>query len=157
RDRLKELGRALETVPPSSFAETGAGDPAQGEHGLTHCLFPPGCKNLEQAVAHLLSGVAGPDVDQLDQKMPAIIKSQFMALVHVCLGSTNMLKGMEKAMQQVAEGILAEKLAGDNVVGMYLTLPDSAGPGDRGGRSADRPAQAAPADPAARIGRAFQN
>jgi hypothetical protein len=128
RDRLKDLCRALDSTPPGLAPATTAGGGAEEKQGLTRYLFPAKCKNLEEAVAHLQSGVSPPDLDSLDQKMQALIRKHFTALVHVCLASANMLKGLERVMQKEAEGLLAEKLTGFDVVRMYLTQPVGAAP-----------------------------
>jgi hypothetical protein len=132
RDRLKDLCRALEPSPPGLAPGAAAGGGAEGEQRLTQYLFPAKCKNVEEAVAHLLNGVTSADLDGLDQKMQALIRKHFTALVHVCLASANMLKGLERVMQKEAEGLLSEKLTGSDVVGMYLTQPAGAAPANPG-------------------------
>jgi hypothetical protein len=148
RDRLKDLCRALEADTGGGGPEAGSGKEARSfssrpPASLTQYLFPPKCHNLEEAVAHLLNAVTPADLDGLDQRAQALIRKQFTALVHVCLASANMLKGLQRVMQQEAESALAEKLAGANVVEMYLTQPLAGG--------------AAPANPPEAISLAFQD
>jgi hypothetical protein len=137
RDRLKELCRLLE----GPGLEGGAADGAEKGPELARCLFPVGCKNLGEATADLLARVTPADREGLDQRVQALIRKQFTALVHVCLASANMLRGLEAAMRQEAEDALGEKLCGAHVIEMFLTQPVAAG--------------AAPADPAEQIRRAF--
>src|SRR5262249_52936634 len=132
RDRLKDLCRALEATPPGLVPATAPDGGAEEKQRLTKYLFPAKCKNLEEAVAHLLNALTPPALDGLRQKMQALIRKHFTALVHVCLASANMLKGLERVMQKEAEGLLAEKLTGSDVVGMYLTQPAGAAPANPG-------------------------
>jgi hypothetical protein len=49
-----------------------------------------------------------------------MVTRQFTALVHVCLASTNMLKNLERAMQDELEKFVGTRLEGANVAEMFL-------------------------------------
>ncbi len=116
RSRLSQMAKSFETAPAASPTET---DLAAADVRLGRLLFPPGCPSLDVAVSRLLETVTPADLQTLDQRIEALIRQDFTALVHVCLASANMLKGLEAAMQQQAEGLLAGRLGGASVVDMF--------------------------------------
>jgi hypothetical protein len=137
RNRLNELCRSLESG--SAEPDSGQGLSPQDQAPPTDfgdCLFAPGCVNLESAVRKLLAQVSAEDMERLDCRLETVICELFAALVHVCLGSSNMLKDLAAVMRKEGENLLAEKLTGANVVEMYLarvktsaSLPLPAGAG----------------------------
>jgi hypothetical protein len=118
RQRLTELQRSLESSLADSF------DPSW-RHG--RYFLPAGCQSLRDAVDRILAEVSPAELQELDQKVQAMIKQQFNTLAHVCLTSGNLLNNLEVAMQQLVEGFLAPRLAGVNVVDMFLAQFPSGG------------------------------
>jgi serine/threonine protein kinase len=114
RNRLNELARSFEVRPDSAL-----GLPEESRR-LARYLYPPGCTTLEEAAGHLLAGVTPAHLQELDQRMEGLLRKQFTALVQVCLGSANLLKGLQSAMQHEAETALAEWIGETSVVGMFL-------------------------------------
>jgi serine/threonine protein kinase len=125
-------------TPPGEAAAAGAGSPVT----LARCLYPPGCGSLEETLDRLLHGITAADLEQLDTRVQAMIRAQFLALVHVCLTSGNVLKPLQAAMQQEAETFLRERLGGTEVAELFLAQhPDD---GDAAGELASAFAEAAP-------------
>jgi serine/threonine protein kinase len=134
RARLVDLQRAFDDDEAEQAAET--------DHSPGRYFFPNGHRTLEAAAAELLGGVSGGDLEDLDRKVQGLVTRQFTALVHVCLASTNMLKNLERAMQEEAERFVGTRLQGANVAAMYLAQYEQEGD-VRGGISSDF-AEAAP-------------
>jgi hypothetical protein len=112
RARLVELQRA--------FDDEAADGKAEEDHGPGRYFFPNGHPTLEEAAAELLAGVSPADLQELDRNIQALVTRQFTALVHVCLASTNMLKNLDRAMQDEVEKFVAGRLQGASVAAMYL-------------------------------------
>jgi hypothetical protein len=108
----------LEDVPRGS-SQGGLRD-SDADSVAGRRLFPPGCRNLEQAVTQYLSNVEAEDLAELDNQMQQMIRRDFRALVHVCLTSTNVLKDLEQAMQHEAEVFVTPRLAGTNPAELFL-------------------------------------
>ena len=54
-----------------------------------------------------------------------MIQQQFRAFVHVCTCSSHLVKNLELAMREEAESFAATRLAGEDVVAMYLVRQPS--------------------------------
>src|SRR5262249_23005949 len=93
------------------------------ERGACGFLLPAGCSNISDAVQRVLDDVSPEDLKKLDLQIQGMIKQQFTALVHVCMTSSNLLRNLERAMQQQAEAFVGTRLAGANVVEMFLAQP----------------------------------
>jgi hypothetical protein len=98
--------------------------PAMGGRGpgpaAGRWLFAGGCKSLEEAVRQLESGVGAADVVELDNRMQALLRKQFKALVHVCMTSANVLKALAPAMQKETRSFLRTRLSDSNVAEIFL-------------------------------------
>jgi serine/threonine protein kinase len=107
RARLTELARAFDQRPRD---EQPGGEPGRREAPAPavpgRTLFPGGCAGLADAAEHVLRGVSAEQVAELDEKIQAMIRQQFTALVHVCLAPTNLLRNLEVAMQEQAEALV---------------------------------------------------
>ena len=84
-------------------------------------LFPPGCKDLNEAVKNLSDSVTSEDLICFDERMQSWIKTHCQALLQICMGSSTTVKNVAPAMLQEAEAFLSERLDGDSVAEMYLT------------------------------------
>jgi hypothetical protein len=134
RNRLADLARSFEKTEDgrgkrddgSSSYSSGGSSVFDGP-GLGEYLFPPELNTFEEAVSNLYSSDTNTDLQNLDQRIEAVIRHQFTALVHVCLAAKNLLRNLGAAMQREAEMILAERLAATNVVDLYLTRQKQAG------------------------------
>jgi serine/threonine protein kinase len=112
RVRLGELLRMLDGAAES--VESSAASAPIGKQ-----LYPAGCKDLAEAVAHFEARLSPDALNDLDGRMEAMLKKQFTALVNVCLTSANVLKNVEAAMLQTAEAFIAEQLGDVNVAEMF--------------------------------------
>jgi serine/threonine protein kinase len=97
---------ALETVPAA---------------GVGRCLFPAGLRTLEEAVNHVLQGVTPEHLEGLDQRVQALIRQQFTALVKVCLASSSLVKELAMVMRQAVESFVAGCLEGTDVAEMFFS------------------------------------
>jgi eukaryotic-like serine/threonine-protein kinase len=111
RQRLSELADLFSEAQATVDLQPAAG----------HCLFAGGSDNLRAAVAQLVATVNGADMQDLDQRVQAMIRKQFRALVHVCTASSTVIRNVAPAMQEETEAFLADRQAGMNVTDMYLT------------------------------------
>lgn len=112
RSRLGELEKAL-----AKPVETKAVDLEQGPG---RPLFAAGCTNLSEAVNHFLKSVNAEEVQEIDQRVQAIIKQQFTALVHICTTPANMLPNLQEALRQELEAFVATRLGSAGVVETFL-------------------------------------
>src|SRR5262249_35730065 len=110
RTRLGELLRAFEGPAEGGRPEK---EGVPGRH-----LLPSSCGTLDEAVEQLLTRVPPADLEALDQKVQAVIRQQFTALVHVCMTASNLLKNLEGAMQHEAEPFIESRLLGTDVLTM---------------------------------------
>ena len=110
RVRLAELQRLLEAPPDTSLSEPRAG----------RLVLPAGCKDLGEAVDGFLAGVGPEALLELDGRVQAVIRSQFTALVHICLASGNLLKNVEAAMLETAREFAGEVVGETNAAELFL-------------------------------------
>jgi hypothetical protein len=98
--------------------------------GAGRFLWADGCKSLDEAVHKLESTVTASDLVELDHRMQSLIRSQYKALVHVCMTSNNVLKNLVPAMQKEARAFLRSRIGNTNVADLYLRMyedmPESA-------------------------------
>jgi hypothetical protein len=92
-------------------------------------LFPEGCLTVEEAIAKLEGEVRPEGLQEFDQRMQAVIRNQFRALVHVCMTSANVLREFVPVLQQEAETFLEARLGGADVVQMYIKMHEADQPG----------------------------
>jgi hypothetical protein len=86
--------------------ERGAG---RGAAPAGRLIFPAGQEDLAGAAMKLLGEVGPEQLRALDTRIQAMLKHQFLALVHVCLSETNVLSQVQRAMLQTAR-LFAEGL-----------------------------------------------
>ena len=110
RVRLAELHRLMEARP----------DPALSEPRAGRLVLPAGCKDLGEAADGFLAGVGPEALLELDGRVQAMIRSQFTALVHICLASGNLLKNVETAMRQVAQEFAGEVVDETDAAELFL-------------------------------------
>jgi hypothetical protein len=114
RVRLTELQTLLEA---EGSASAGA---AVSAPGAVH-LYPAGCKNLQDAAKVFLGEIDNDALVELDGRVQALLKKDFVALVQVCLSNGGtVLKNLEAAMRHTAEAFTAEKLHQSDVAEMFL-------------------------------------
>lgn len=77
-------------------------------------ILPPGCSTVEDAIAGLVSDITESDLDELDRRMQRMVQSQFTALVHVCLSTSNILANLAPAMMKLAQQFMATRVGEAN-------------------------------------------
>ena len=120
RVRLGELLRLLEETPGgeqwSSAVVRGSGN----EGSIGRRLFLSGCKDLPEAVNLYLEAITAEHLLELDARMEEMLRSNFTALVHVCLTNANILKNVESEMLRTARDYAAENLPETSVSQLFL-------------------------------------
>jgi serine/threonine protein kinase len=109
RLRLGELLRMLEQVPPGAASSRPSWAGAR-ESGLGQKFFQHGCRSVEEAVQQFLQEITLDHLHELDGKMEEMLKSQFTALINVCLTNANILKNVELALLETAREYAAAYL-----------------------------------------------
>jgi serine/threonine protein kinase len=107
RDRLTELQRLFEEVPPEEKAFSAQGAVLR-ESSIGRRLYVSGCRNLREAVEMNMKSMGPDQLLELDQRMEQMLKNRFTALVHVCLTNQNIIKDVFVAMHQTAYAYAAE-------------------------------------------------
>ena len=132
-EQMREIGFCRQRLSELAdlFSEANAAVDLQPAAG--RCLFSGGSENLRAAVAQLVGTVSGADLQALDQRVQAMLRKQFRALVHVCTASSSVIRNVAPAMQEETEAFLADRQAGRNVTDMYLAQQA----GTRTGEAAD--------------------
>jgi hypothetical protein len=129
RVRLSELLQLLETSCPGDSglgisADSAAGREAglaKGPARIGRLLFGSGCKDLREATELYLASVTPEHVVELDGRMEEMLRSNFTALVKVCLSShANMLKAVSNAMLRTARDYVAEHLPATSVSELFF-------------------------------------
>jgi eukaryotic-like serine/threonine-protein kinase len=113
RARLGELHGLMQPALAHHKNDSAAAD--------ERTLFPPGCKDLREAVEQVRRAVTVDDLLGFDERIQAWIKSHCQALLEVCMGSSTLVKTLAPALLQEAEAFLNERLQGASVAEMYLT------------------------------------
>jgi serine/threonine protein kinase len=128
RARLGELRKAFE-----ESREPGKGAVPTPQVRLIpgRTLFATGCIDLADAVTELLRQIKPEQFQDLHNRVQAMIRKQFIALLQVCLGSANQVKNLEGAMQQEVEAFLASCSKEHNVAELLLEQH----PGEDGARN----------------------
>jgi serine/threonine protein kinase len=111
RVRLAELQRLL--------TEQADPDPARTRDG-GRCIFPAGCQGLEDAVKGFLAGIGPEALHELDERIEAMLRKRFLALVNVCLSRANVLKDVQAALLETAEEFIAGLVSTGNVAEMFF-------------------------------------
>jgi serine/threonine protein kinase len=111
RTRLLDLVKSFETPLPL---------PKALDLGPGRDLFPPGCQTLDEAVTQFMNKLTEEELHDIDQRVQALLKRQFTALVHVCTTAANLLRDLETAMQQELESFVTGRLGSSNAVETFL-------------------------------------
>jgi hypothetical protein len=118
RVRLGELLRVL----------TGPGpyDRPESAEGVRH-VYPPGCDTLEDVLELLFPGSTAAEIQEIDRRMQLMIQEHFVSLKQVSTNTANVVRKLAAAMVAEMVAYLGTRIAGDNVVEMYLNRhPDAA-------------------------------
>jgi hypothetical protein len=113
RQRLTELQRLLQADEPL---------PSVGPSSADVQVFTVGSKALGEAAKSFLASIDAEAQAELDEHVQAVVKRDFTALVHVCLGkgSSSTFKNLDAAMRQTAEEFAAARLPETDVAEVYL-------------------------------------
>ena len=79
--------------------------------GAGRYLSAIGCKSVDEAVTQLESGVGAEELVELDKRMQALIRTQFKALLHVCVTSANVLTSLAPGHAKEAHAFCAWALS----------------------------------------------
>jgi hypothetical protein len=119
RSRLAELAKAFEK-PAATGSSTNL-KPAR----LLECpgkrLYSSGCHNVEDFGHTYVRELSPESMDELDSRVQSMIRRQFRALTHICLGTANLIKALEPAMLAEAESFVASMPPADNVTEIFLS------------------------------------
>lgn len=125
-DQLGEIGFCRQRLEELlvTFQSESESPPVQ-----VHDLYPADCGSAEEFIQNLIDGITDDDFRELDRRMQRMVQSQFTALVHVCLSTSNMLTGLEPAMlklsQQFLTGRIGEAGAAELFFDRYRTEADA--------------------------------
>jgi hypothetical protein len=112
RERLLEMKRKLIDIPVETASSTAT--------MLTRALLPEGCRTLAESVEAIRARLTNEDINDLDRRVQHLITSDFSSLVQVCLGSSNRLKELEKAMLRLASEFIGGRIGNTQVADIYL-------------------------------------
>ena len=121
RTRLGELAGLIAIPPQLGAAPRGESSsqagpaPAQEKH-----LLPEGCADIKDAIEQIDNEIGPEDLLAFDHIVQRLLEQQFQALVHVCMGSSNMVKSLAPALIQEAVRFIEPRLANTNAAEMYL-------------------------------------
>jgi serine/threonine protein kinase len=126
-DELREVGFCRARLGDLLKAYSGQPAPDRGQDAEPEraqisgrYLFPNGCPDLSEAVEQLLRRITPEQVEELHGRVQEMIHKQFIALIQVCLGPSNLIKNLEGAMQREVEAFLTSCSAGHNVAELLL-------------------------------------
>jgi serine/threonine protein kinase len=120
RSRLNELAQRLDSPGERLHEQSSAERP---------CLYPGGCRTLEEAVEQTVNRITSAEMAELDGKMRTMIRQQFRSLHHACTTSAHLLNKLEGAMLEETIAFAGTRLADNDVVEMFLSrhaTPDQA-------------------------------
>lgn len=120
RQRLSGLAEMFNDENPAPSVGRSLARSVQLPSPAGEMLFPGGCRTFDEAVGRLEKTLTPADVHQFDQRAQELIRSQFQALVHVCMASANMVRTLQPALQALGERFVLERLGSPDVVQMYL-------------------------------------
>jgi serine/threonine protein kinase len=132
RIRLNELLSLVEAADPGDMASRPADSTGASEIRLTpvrsntearigRLLFASGCRDLREATDLYLESVTPEDVVELDGRMEEMLRSNFTALVNVCLSTqANMLKSVSAAMLRTARDFVGEHVPATSVSALFF-------------------------------------
>ena len=115
RQRLSELAGLLEPKVPLS-----AGPNASFEK----MLLPPDCGTIAEVVERIDARLTPDDLLAFDKIIQPIIRQQYRALLHVCMGPSNLVRTLAPVMIQEAEQFLAERLQKEADTALALLDPE---------------------------------
>jgi hypothetical protein len=117
RVRLGELLRLLEDPAGepvlSSSSPSNQGNPSR-------YMLPAGYKDLREVVNSYLTGLTPEHLLELDGRMEEMLKTNFTALVNVCVTNGILLKDVADVMQQTAREYASELLPPTSVTKLFL-------------------------------------
>jgi hypothetical protein len=120
RARLSELSALMHDGPAAPAGQSPARATLPLPAEVATYLLPEGCPDLEEALGRVDQAVSDEDLAALDRRVQELIQKQFRALVHVCMATTHVLRGLAPQMRQEAEAFLGAKILGANVAEAYL-------------------------------------
>jgi serine/threonine protein kinase len=119
-EQMHEIGFCRQRLSELAGLFGNEGEVADLVPAAGRCLLPGGCESLREAVKQMENGFTAADLHALDQRIQALLRKQYRALVHVCTAMSNVIRNVAPAMQQETEAFLGERLGGVSVTDMYL-------------------------------------
>jgi serine/threonine protein kinase len=113
RQRLSELAGLLQ---PS--ADTANERPTQAPQ--VRLLLPASCLKLEDAIEETDRALTLADLTDFDRRAQELVRQHFRALVHVCMGSSTMVRNLAPQLVRLAERFLEPRFKGSSVAEMYF-------------------------------------
>ena len=113
RERLLEMRRRLAEAPAENLSLT--------DTMLTRALLPDGCRTLAESVEAMRQRFSAEDVNELDRRVQQFITQDFSSLAHLCLGSANRLKELERAMVRMAADFVGGRIGNTQVTDIYMS------------------------------------
>ncbi len=122
RQRLGELA-GLFAAPADDAAARARRRVSESED----FLLPAGCTKVEEAITILDKRIGPDELLAFDQRIQVIVEKEYRALVHVCMGTSHVVKNLAPLMMRDAEIFLQPLLQGASVADLFLK--QNAGPG----------------------------
>jgi serine/threonine protein kinase len=86
----------------------------------THYLLPNACATMADAVTRIVQSITENDFAELDRRMQKMLQTQFMALVHVCLSTSDMFADLEPAMMKLATQFVSGRVGNANAAAVFF-------------------------------------
>jgi serine/threonine protein kinase len=118
RVRLGELSNLLEQPIGAERALITRSD--QHTSSFAQQLFGESCVNFAQAIDQYLQQFQAEQLLELDTRLEAMLRTQFTALVHVCLTNDNILPQVHYSLLAVARDYVSEKLPIASVAELFF-------------------------------------
>jgi hypothetical protein len=83
-------------------------------------LLPEGCQTIDNAVEQALNQIPAEELFVLDHQIEKLIRKQFRALVHVCMGSSTLLRTLIPQMLEETQFFLHDRLPPADAVHLYM-------------------------------------
>ncbi len=116
RQRLGELAGLLEHKSAAAPWPTAS---------FEKLLLPAECSSIADVVDRLDARLVHDDLIAFDQVMQPVICQQYRALLHVCMGPSNLVRTLAPVMIQEAETFLAEQLRAEARADCAMNDPDN--------------------------------
>jgi serine/threonine protein kinase len=111
RQRLGELLALLEERPNKSLP---------GFASFEKLLLSEGCHKIDDAVERLDGRISADDLVTFDKQVQQLVRQQYRALLNVCMGPANIVRGLAPQLLQEAEKFLGPRLEGASVAELWL-------------------------------------